>query len=58
MYSSGSKTNGSQFLITYKAIPEFDKKNSVFGYVVEGKEVVDGFKNFKRIEISDCGLII
>jgi len=36
--------NGSQFFITYSAIPEYDGKYTIFGKVTEGMEVLDSLR--------------
>jgi len=58
MANSGKHTNGSQFFITHRAIPSLDRKHSVFGYVVEGLEVVNAIEKgdiMKTITIKRVG---
>ena len=38
-------TGGSQFFITLRNTPELDDKHSVFGRVISGTAIIDGFKN-------------
>jgi len=50
MANSGPNTNGSQFFITHKATPWLDGRHSVFGYVVEGQNIVDSIAQGDVIE--------
>lgn len=50
MANSGKHTNGSQFFITHRAIQSLDHKHAVFGYVVQGMDVVDAIREGDKIE--------
>ncbi len=43
--SGRPNTGGSQFFITLAATPSLDDKHSVFGKVISGTAIIDGFKN-------------
>ena len=44
MANSGADTNGSQFFITYAAQPALDGGYTIFGYVVDGMDVVESLQ--------------
>lgn len=41
MNNTGADSNGSQFFITYSAVPSLDGKYTIFGQVIEGMEVLN-----------------
>ena len=44
MANSGNNDNGSQFFITYAAIPDLDGKYTIFGQVIEGMDVLSSLR--------------
>ena len=50
MANAGPGTNGSQFFITHTATPWLDGKHTVFGYLIEGLEVVDAIAKDDAIQ--------
>ncbi|KAM3385783.1 hypothetical protein ACQJBY_009486 [Aegilops geniculata] len=63
MANSGENTNGSQFFITFKAVPHLDGKHVVFGKVLNGKALLkklealgsESGKPTCPVKIVDCG---
>lgn len=50
MANAGPGTNGSQFFITHNETDWLDNKHTVFGFVVEGQEVVDAITQGDEIQ--------
>jgi peptidyl-prolyl cis-trans isomerase-like 3 len=49
MANKGPNTNGSQFFITFAPAPHLDGKNTVFGKVIEGIELLD---DIEKLEVD------
>jgi peptidyl-prolyl cis-trans isomerase-like 3 len=45
MANKGANSNGSQFFITFAPAPHLDGKNTVFGKLLEGWEVLDDMES-------------
>jgi peptidylprolyl isomerase len=50
MANAGPGTNGSQFFITIVPTPHLDGKHTVFGYVVQGQNIVNTLRQGDKIE--------
>lgn len=53
MAHAGAHTNGSQFFITLDAAPFLDDLHSVFGEVIEGRGIIDGFADPEIHPVDD-----
>lgn len=51
MGNSGSNTNGSRFFITLDSLPFLNNKNSIFGKVTKGLDVINLISENDKLEI-------
>lgn len=65
MVNSGPDSNRSQFFVTFARMPSLDNQHVVFGYIVEGMDIlrrIEGCgtasgKPKQSVTISDCGVV-
>lgn len=65
MVNAGPDTNRSQFFITFARMPSLDNAHVVFGFLVEGLDVLRKIESYgspsgqplKEVTISRCGII-
>lgn len=55
MANKGENTNGSQFFICLKPAPSLDGKNTVFGKVIDGLDVLAKFEDPEQVELDKKG---
>jgi len=53
MANAGPNTNGSQFFITHVATPWLDNKHSVFGRLIDGRDVLFAIEQGDMIDSID-----
>ncbi|HSM71226.1 MAG TPA: peptidylprolyl isomerase [Anaerolineales bacterium] len=53
MANAGRDTNGSQFFITFDAVPQLNGGYTIFGQVVEGMDVVNGITRRDPLQSPD-----
>ncbi|GBG26232.1 Peptidyl-prolyl cis-trans isomerase [Hondaea fermentalgiana] len=65
MVNSGPDSNRSQFFITFARMPSLDNHHVVFGYVIEGMDILRRIeacgsmsgKPRQTVTVSDCGIV-